>query len=43
MITNGRKSLGIVDGRLTLCPNKPNCVSSQSTDKQHFIEPFTDA
>jgi uncharacterized protein (DUF1499 family) len=28
---------------LTLCPNKPNCVSSQVTagDKQHYIEALT--
>jgi uncharacterized protein (DUF1499 family) len=22
------------------CPDSPNCVSSQSTDKRHFIEPL---
>ena len=35
--------LGIVDGRLAPCPNKPNCVSSQAaaSDKQHFIEALT--
>lgn len=32
--------LGIVDGRLSPCPNKPNCVSSQAAvgDRQHYIE-----
>jgi uncharacterized protein (DUF1499 family) len=26
--------------KLPPCPNSPNCVSSQATDKDHFIEPF---
>jgi uncharacterized protein (DUF1499 family) len=26
--------------RLSPCPNSPNCVSSQSTDSAHFIEPL---
>lgn len=37
--------LGITNGRFKLCPNTPNCVSTQAdpTDTQHFIEaiPFT--
>ncbi len=24
-----------------LCPDSPNCVSSQATDPGHFIEPFS--
>ena len=32
--------IGIVDGKLSSCPDSPNCVSSQSPDKRHFIEPF---
>ena len=32
--------LGINNGLLTPCPNKPNCVSSQASDKQHSIEPI---
>jgi len=42
--TNGKyPGLGIVDGRLPPCPNKPNCVSSQAAaiDKQHYIEALT--
>jgi uncharacterized protein (DUF1499 family) len=42
--TCGKHSgLGIVDGRLAPCPNKPNCVSSQTanSDKQHYIEALT--
>ena len=44
MTTNGKyPGLGIVDGRLASCPNKPNCVSSQAaaSDKQHYIEALT--
>jgi uncharacterized protein (DUF1499 family) len=39
-----RPSLGVRDGRLTVCPGSPNCVSSQAAD-QHHIAPleFSDA
>ncbi|WP_246247142.1 DUF1499 domain-containing protein [Candidatus Methylobacter favarea] len=26
--------------KLAACPQSPNCVSSQATDKDHFIAPF---
>ena len=43
--TNGNSGigLGVVDGRLALCPNKPNCVSSHAaaSDKRHSIEALT--
>src|SRR5947209_15164169 len=34
------RGLGIADGRLAPCPNKPNCVSSQAaaSDQQHYID-----
>jgi uncharacterized protein (DUF1499 family) len=32
-------NLGISDGKLSPCPDSPNCVSSQSSDKRRFIEP----
>ena len=32
-------NLGISDGKLSPCPNSPNCVSSQSSDRRQFIEP----
>jgi uncharacterized protein (DUF1499 family) len=32
--------LGVTDGQLAPCPSSPNCVSSQSNDKRHAIEPF---
>ncbi|WP_293749817.1 DUF1499 domain-containing protein [uncultured Paraglaciecola sp.] len=32
--------LGVNSGQLMPCPNTPNCVSSQTTDKSHFIQPM---
>lgn len=34
-------NLGVRDGKLTPCPNTPNCVNSQSSDTEHSIEPLT--
>ncbi|MEB3279475.1 MAG: DUF1499 domain-containing protein [Lyngbya sp.] len=34
-------NLGIHEGLLANCPDSPNCVSSQSTDVVHHIDPFT--
>lgn len=34
-------NLGITDGKLSDCPNKPNCVSSQASDKAHYVEPLS--
>lgn len=31
---------GIVDGRLTPCPESPNCVSSDALDELHRTEPY---
>jgi uncharacterized protein (DUF1499 family) len=33
-------NLGIRDGQLSPCPDKPNCVSSQAADQSHFVEPL---
>jgi uncharacterized protein (DUF1499 family) len=39
--TGGRpENLGVRDGKLPPCPPSPNCVSSQSTDNEHAVEPF---
>jgi len=35
-----RPDLGIVDGALTPCPDKPNCVLSTAADERHSIEPI---
>lgn len=34
------QDLGIRDGRLSPCPNRPNCVSSQSLDQKSQIAPL---
>ncbi|MBK8902887.1 MAG: DUF1499 domain-containing protein [Anaerolineaceae bacterium] len=33
-------NLGVENGRLALCPDSPNCVSTQATDEQHGIAPI---
>ncbi|CAN1210104.1 DUF1499 domain-containing protein [Tumidithrix helvetica PCC 7403] len=33
-------NLGVQAGKLSPCPNSPNCVSSQSSDLEHKIEPI---
>ena len=32
--------IGLNDGRLAPCPNRPNCVVSQGGDKRHHIDPI---
>jgi uncharacterized protein (DUF1499 family) len=35
------RDLGVKDGKLKACPNKPNCVCSQAAgDPLHYIEPL---
>lgn len=34
------ENLGVHDGRLTPCPESPNCVSSQASDAEQRIEPL---
>jgi uncharacterized protein (DUF1499 family) len=33
-------NLGVHDGKLAPCPASPNCVSSQTNDKDHAVEPI---
>lgn len=33
-------NIGVLNGKLTPCPEKPNCVSSQADDAKHFSEFF---
>lgn len=35
------KNLGVKQGQLAKCPDTPNCVSSQSKDVTHQIDPIT--
>jgi uncharacterized protein (DUF1499 family) len=32
--------MGVRDGRLTPCPDKPNCHGSDDPDEGHRVEPF---
>jgi uncharacterized protein (DUF1499 family) len=32
--------LGVISDQLTPCPSKPNCVSSQASDEDHYIQPI---
>ena len=34
-------ALGVTQGKLSPCPDSPNCVSSQSPDPSHFVEPLS--
>jgi uncharacterized protein (DUF1499 family) len=33
-------NLGVKEGKLAPCPDTPNCVSSQSNDSEHAIDPL---
>ena len=34
------QNIGVQDGRLTACPESPNCVSSFESDAKHGIQPL---
>ena len=34
------ENLGVVNGRLTPCPDSPNCVSTRAEDPEHRIDPI---
>jgi uncharacterized protein (DUF1499 family) len=39
---NKPDDLGVREGKLKICPDKPNCVNSQLKDNvSHYIEPIT--
>lgn len=33
-------NIGINNGSLSPCPSKPNCITSQAADEEHFSESF---
>ena len=33
-------NLGVQDGRLAPCPDSPNCVNSQASDSEQYVEPL---
>jgi uncharacterized protein (DUF1499 family) len=40
MFANRPSDLGARDGQLSPCPNKPNCVNTQSNDSSDAIDPI---
>lgn len=34
-------NLGLRNGRLAACPDSPNCVSTQTEDREHWIAPMS--
>ncbi len=38
-------TIGITSGKLSPCPDSPNCISSESPDPSHYVEPllYTDS
>lgn len=41
MITVTKKPIGITNGNFHPCPKSPNCVSTQSTDEKHKMNPLS--
>jgi len=39
-IAKKSKKVGLIDGKFYPCPKTPNCVSTQSTNEIHKIEPI---
>ena len=39
--TNQTSEMKATNDRLSPCPKSPNCVSSLSEDKSHYVEPLT--
>ena len=39
--TDQNLKTGAVNNRLSPCPESPNCVSSLSKEKSHYVEPLT--
>lgn len=35
------QDVGVTHGKLAPCPDSPNCVSSQSTDESHSVDPLS--
>lgn len=40
LLSNRPQGLRVREGRLSPCPDKPNCVSSQADDPRHAIAPI---
>jgi uncharacterized protein (DUF1499 family) len=40
VMSRSGKAPGLIDGRLSKCPGKPNCVCSEYKESSHYIEPL---
>ena len=41
LISQSGEARGLVDGKLSKCPDKPNCICTEyETDPSHYIEPI---
>jgi len=40
LISKSGKAPGLIDGKLSQCPDKPNCVCSEQKTASHYIEPL---
>jgi uncharacterized protein (DUF1499 family) len=40
ILTKKPKRVGLIDGKFHPCPKSPNCVSTQSSDEKHKMEPI---
>lgn len=41
MISITKKPIGITNGKFHPCPKSPNCISTQSTDEKHKMNPLS--
>jgi len=41
IIKKSKKPIGVKDGKFQPCPKSPNCVSTQSEDEKHRMEPLS--
>jgi uncharacterized protein (DUF1499 family) len=41
LLVRASADVGLRDGKLSECPDSPNCVSSQTEKKGHMIEPLS--
>ena len=40
IIKKSKKPIGVKDGKFQTCPKSPNCISSQSTNEKHKMDPL---
>ena len=40
MMSKSGKATGLIEGKLSKCPDKPNCVCSEYEASSHYVEPL---